>query len=64
VAVCSDGSYGIEKGIMASFPIRTLAGGGWEIVQGLPIDSFSQGKIDATIGELIEERDAVKHLLP
>lgn len=64
VAVCSDGSYGIEKGIMASFPIRTLAGGTWEIVQGLPVDSFSQGKIDATIGELIEERDAVKDLLP
>jgi len=64
VAVCSDGSYGIEKGIMASFPIRTLAGGSWEIVQGLPVDSFSQEKIDATIGELIEERDAVKDLLP
>jgi malate dehydrogenase len=64
VAVCSDGSYGIEKGLMASMPIRTLEGGKWEVVQGLPIDAFSQGKIDATIGELIEERDAVKDLLP
>ena len=64
VAVCSDGSYGIEKGLMASFPIRTLADGTWEIVQGLPIDAFSQAKIDATIGELKEERDAVKDLLP
>ncbi len=45
VAVCSDGSYGIEKGLMASFPIRTEADGSWEIVQGLPIDAFSQEKI-------------------
>ncbi len=64
VAVCSDGSYGIEKGIMASMPIRTLADGTWEVVQGLPIDAFSQGKIDATIKELTDERDAVKHLIP
>jgi malate dehydrogenase len=63
VAVCSDGSYGIEKGIMASMPIRTLEDGKWEIVQGLPIDSFSQGKIDATIHELKEEREAVKGLI-
>lgn len=64
VAVCSDGSYGIEKGLMASFPIRTLADGTWEIVQGLPVDAFSQSKIDASISELKEERDAVKDLLP
>jgi malate dehydrogenase len=64
VAVCSDGSYGIEKGLMASMPIRTLENGKWEIVQGLSIDAFSQGKIDATIQELKEERDAVKDLLP
>ncbi len=64
VAVCSDGSYGIEKGIMASMPIRTLEGGKWEVVQGVPVDAFSQGKIDLTIGELLEERDAVKDLIP
>ena len=64
VAVCSDGSYGIEKGLMASMPIRTLENGKWEVVQGVPVDAFSQEKIDATIGELIEERDAVKDLLP
>jgi malate dehydrogenase len=64
VAVCSDGSYGIEKGLMASMPIRVTENGKWEVVQGLPIDAFSQGKIDATIGELKEERDAVKDLLP
>jgi malate dehydrogenase len=64
VAVCSDGSYGIEKGLMASMPIRTLEGGKWEVVQGVPVDAFSQGKIDLTIGELKEERDAVKDLIP
>ena len=64
VAVCSDGSYGIEPGLIASMPIRTNEEGTWEVVQGLPIDSFSQEKINATIAELKEERDAVKHLLP
>jgi len=64
VAVCSDGSYGIEPGLIASMPIRTKEDGTWEVVQGLPIDAFSQEKIDATIAELKEERDAVKHLLP
>ncbi|HVJ46145.1 MAG TPA: malate dehydrogenase, partial [Luteolibacter sp.] len=59
VAVCSDGSYGIEKGLMASMPIRTKADGSWEVVQGVPVNAFSQGKIDATINELKEERDAV-----
>ena len=62
VAVCSEGSYGIEKGLIASMPIRTKADGSWEVVQGLSIDAFSQSKIDATIGELKEERDAVKAL--
>ncbi len=64
VAVCSDGSYGIEKGLMASMPIRTLEGGGWEIVQGVPVGEFSRSRIDASINELKEERDAVKNLLP
>ena len=63
VAVCSDGSYGIAKGIIASMPIRTLDSGKWEVVQGVPVDAFSQGKIDLTIGELLEEREAVKALL-
>ena len=64
VAICSDGSYGIEKGIMASMAIRTKADGSWEVVQGVPVSEFSQGKIDATIGELLEEKDAVKDLIP
>ena len=63
VAVCSDGSYGIAKGLIASMPIRTLENGKWEVVQGVPVDAFSQGKIDLTIGELLEEREAVKALL-
>ncbi|MFT3990398.1 MAG: malate dehydrogenase [Luteolibacter sp.] len=64
VAVCSDGSYGVEPGLISSFPIRTLADGSWEIVQGLPINKFSNEKINATVEELQSERDAVKDLLP
>ena len=63
VMAASDGSYGIEKGLICSFPIRTTKDGGWEIVQGLPINAFSQEKIDATVNELKEERDAVSSLL-
>jgi malate dehydrogenase len=58
VAVCGDGSYGIEKGLITSYPIRTN-GKTWEIVQGLPISDFSKSKIDATINELKEERSMV-----
>jgi len=61
VAVCSDGSYGIEKGLMFSFPIRST-GSTWEIVQDVPVNEFSQGKIDATENELKEERAAVQEL--
>ncbi len=64
VAVCSDGSYGIEKGLIASMPIRVISDGKWEVVQGVPVSEFSQGKIDGTINELKEERDAVKDLIP
>jgi malate dehydrogenase len=64
LAVCSDGSYGIEQGLIASMPVRTLENGQWEIVQGLHIDAFSQAKIDLTIHELMQERDAVKDLIP
>lgn len=62
VAICSDGSYGIEKGIMCSFPIRT-DGSKWEIVQGLAVSDFSRAKIDASVAELVEERDTVKEVL-
>ncbi|TLD69793.1 malate dehydrogenase [Phragmitibacter flavus] len=62
VAVWSDGSYGVEKDLITSFPIRTTDGTSWEIVQDLPVNEFSQSRIDATINELKEERDAVKEL--
>src|SRR3954463_12752327 len=62
VAVCSDGSYGVEEGLIASFPIRSR-GGKWEIVQGVPINDFSRQKIDASITELKEERELVAELL-
>jgi malate dehydrogenase len=62
VAVHGDGSYGIEKGLITSYPIRSN-GKSWEIVQGLPISDFSKSKIDATINELKEERSMVAELL-
>ena len=62
VAVCSDGSYGIESGLMASFPIRSN-GNDYEICQGVPVSAFSQGKIDITINELQEEKALVSELL-
>jgi len=62
VAVLSDGSYGVEEGIVSSFPIRTTDSG-WEIVQGLEVNAFSQERIDATVKELKEEREAVSGLL-
>jgi malate dehydrogenase len=62
VAVCSDGSYGLEKGLMSSFPIRT-AGVGWEIVQNIPLNDFSRQKIDASVAELLEEKALVSELL-
>ena len=55
VCVCSDGSYGIEKDLICSFPIRSN-GSKLEIVQGLAINEFSQGKIDATVNELKGEK--------
>jgi len=63
VCVCSDGSYGVETGLISSFPVRSN-GQKLEIVQGLPINEFSRAKIDATIGELKEEKALVKELLP
>jgi len=63
VCVCSDGSYGIEKGLICSFPIRADHDG-WSVVQGLPVNEFSRGKIDATVNELKEERALVSELLP
>ena len=62
-AVPSDGSYGVDEGLISSFPVRADGTGGWSIVQGLEVDAFSRGKIDATVAELREEREAVADLL-
>ncbi|SEH10543.1 malate dehydrogenase [Thermoleophilum album] len=61
MAVPSDGSYGVDEGLVSSFPCR-CAGGNWEIVQGLEIDEFSRSRIEASVAELREERDAVRSL--
>ena len=61
MAVVSDGSYDVPEGLISSFPVTT-SNGNWEIVQGLEIDDFSRGRIDASTKELAEERDAVKEL--
>jgi malate dehydrogenase len=62
VAVCSAGSYGVEQGLISSFPVR-VRGGKWEIVQGLPITEFSREKISASVAELKEEKSLVSELL-
>ena len=62
MAVPSDGSYGVPEGLIHSFPV-TIENGVCRIVQGLDIDPFSRGKMDATRAELEEERDAVRELL-
>jgi malate dehydrogenase len=61
MAVCSDGSYGVPEGLISSFPV-TVSGRKWSIVQGLDLDEFSRSRIDASVGELGEERDAVTEL--
>jgi malate dehydrogenase len=63
MAVYSDGSYGVEEGLIYSFP-TVCSGGDWQIVQGRTINDFSREKMRATETELREERDAVAHLLP
>jgi malate dehydrogenase len=60
-AVPSDGSYGVDGGLFSSFPVVSRAGT-WEIVPGLEIDDYARERIDASIAELREERDAVRAL--
>jgi malate dehydrogenase len=62
VAVCSDGSYGVEEGLICSFPIRTR-GGKWEIVQDVPLNEFGRAKTDASVAELKEEKSLVSELI-
>jgi malate dehydrogenase len=61
MAVSSPGAYGVEEGLISSFPVR-CASGKWEIVEGLDVPDFSRQRIDVTVGELKEERDAVRGL--
>src|SRR5690606_16745680 len=61
MAVPSDGSYGVPEGLISSFPV-TCANGEYSIVQGLELNEFSRGKIDASVQELADERDAVRKL--
>ena len=61
MGIPSDGSYGVPEGIISSFPV-TCSGGEISIVQGLEIDDFSRGRIDASAAELVSERDTVRGL--
>jgi malate dehydrogenase len=61
MSIPSDGSYGVEEGLISSFPV-TCSGGGYEIVQDLEINDFSRERIDATAKELADERESVKQL--
>ncbi len=63
VAVCSDGSYDVPKGLICSFPIRS-DGQQWSIVQGVPLDEFSREKVNASVAELQQERSMVSDLIP
>jgi len=63
VCLCSDGSYGVEKGLIRSVPVRNV-GQKLQVVQGLAVCEFSRAKIDATVNELKEERSLVSELLP
>ena len=59
MGVASDGTYAIPEGLISGFPC-TCANGEWSIVKGLEIDAFSRGKIDASVAELVDERDTVE----
>jgi malate dehydrogenase len=61
MAVPSDGSYGVQEGLISSFPVR-VSGGSYSIEQGLEVGDFAQGRIDVTVKELDDERSAVKEL--
>jgi malate dehydrogenase len=61
MAIYSSGAYGVEEGVVSSFPVR-VTGGSYSVEEGLEVGDFAQAKIDATVAELIEERDAVREL--
>jgi malate dehydrogenase len=61
MAVPSDGSYGVPEGLISSFPVKA-SGGRYEIIQGLDLEEFSRVRVDRSVTELREEREAVKEL--
>jgi malate dehydrogenase len=61
MAIPSDGAYGVDEGLISSFPV-TVSGGAYRVVDGLDINDFARARIDATVAELREERDAVREL--
>lgn len=63
VAICSRGDYGVEAGLISSFPMHTYADGRIEVVTSLEVNAFSRSKIDASVAELTEERELVRELL-
>jgi malate dehydrogenase len=62
MGIPSDGSYGVAEGVIFGYPV-TCKGGQYQIVKGVEVSEFSRGRINATLKELHEERDGVKHLL-
>jgi malate dehydrogenase len=62
VALCSTGEYGVENGLICSFPVQ-VKNGNAQVVQNVPINGFSRGKIDASVNELKEEKSLVQELL-
>jgi malate dehydrogenase len=62
MAVPSDGSYGVDEGLVSSFPVRVSGDRSYSIEQGLDVGDFARAKIDATVDELKEEREAVRGL--
>ena len=62
MAVPSDGSYGVPEGLVSGFPVTTAGDGTYQIVQGLDLDEFSKGRFDASVAELVDERQAVQEL--
>ena len=61
MGIPSDGSYGVEEGVIFGFPV-TCSGGSYEIVQGLDLNDFSKSRLDVTVNELQDERETVKQL--
>jgi len=62
MAVPSDGSYGVPEGLVSGFPVTTAGDGTYQIVQGLDLEEFSRGRLDASVAELADERSAVQEL--